>query len=792
MSKPTVAVAMIVEGNAAVAPMLAKCLGSINGYVDAIYIQLNAPKGKKISPKVRAIADQYADVVYEYQWKGNFVEARNDVFSKVDKKYDWVMWLDVDDTVENPEQIQPVLAIMPDSVNGLYIMYDYAHDDAGNVTVSHWTSRVVRNNGTFIWKSSIDDEETSVHETLNAVRQVRSVSNNEWKVIHHADQKRREASLFRNIDILQSMYERQSKAGKVDPRILFYLATHLYDGYDFQIAKNLFADYLELSGWNEERSEAHVYLGRILKMEKNEQRTRVAFLMALGENPKNTNAYLELAKLEFSQQRFNQSIEWLRMAVAVKQEITPMVQFNNQGELFMLLAESLANVGGKSLDESLKWATKALKLRPYDDQYKEARDRVLKLIEYRDNIKASNRLIRQLEKDSENDKIISLLDSLPIQINDSAPVISARQKYTPAVKWPKKSIAIYVGNSSLGIWGPWSLNEGGIGGSEEAVVRLSRELSAKGWKVTIYGTPGEKAGFDLGADYCEWRQYWEFNTKDEFDILIAWRQPNFFDFPLKARKKYLWLHDVMPKEEFTEDRIKNFDRAIFVSQYHADLPEFAAIPSNKKFVSSNGITPSDFDKYDNKFRRDPHRLIYMSANERGLKILYDIWPDVKKSVPKATLDVYYGWESFDAINRDNPERMAWKASMVQKAQELDGVTERGRIGQDDLNKEIFKSGIFAYPCFFPEVNCITAQKAMAGGAVPVTSDYAVLKDIITYGEQVPMNIFEAPDIERYKQHLISWLLYPEKQDRIRKDMMLNARKVHDWKLTASKWDKEML
>lgn len=790
---PTIAWCIICEGTDEAAAMLAKHLGSINGYVDGIFIQLNAPKGKKISPKVRAVADKFGTLVYDAVWEGNFVKARNDLFAKVPKTYDWLGWGDIDDTIENPEQIQPVLAVMPDDVQGLYILYDYDHDDAGNVAISHWTSRVVRNNGTFTWKSSINDDGPSVHETLNAIRSVRSVSNDEWKVVHHADRKRREASLLRNIDLLQAMYERQSKTGEVDPRILFYLATHLYDAYDFKGAKRLFAEYLTLSGWNEERSEAHVYMGRIFKMEKSPN-AKTAFLLAVGENPKNSNAYLELAKLEFEAKRYAQAVEWLRIAVDIKQEITPIVQFNNKHQIYTLLAESLTNIGGKSLDEALKYITKAFKLRPYDEQVKAARNQILKLIDYRDNMKAAHRLIRKLEQDEDEAKILPLLDALPKELADTAPVIKARQHYTKPTKWPKKSIAIYIGDSSLGIWGPWSLNEGGIGGSEEAVVRLSRELTAIGWSVTVYGTPGEKAGIDSWGGAGKgvlWKQYWEFNAKDQFDVLIGWRQPTFFDFKLKARKKYLWLHDRMPKEEFTKERIDNFDKAIFVSQYHSDCDEFGTIPASKKFVSGNGITPADFIQYDGKFKRDPARLIYMSANERGLRILYDIWPDVKKAVPRATLDIYYGWDSFDAINRDNPERMMWKATMQQKAKELDGVTERGRIGQDALNQEVFKSGIWAYPSFFPEVSCIGSMRSQAAGAVPVTSDYAVLPAHVKYGEVVPMHDFQPADIERYKAALISYMLYPEKQDRIRKEMMDFARKQFDWKNIAKQWNGEM-
>lgn len=787
--RPTVAWCLIVKADTAEeAPMLSRALGSINGYVDAIFIQLNAPKGKKISPKVRQVAEQFTDNIEDFVWEGNFVKARNANFSQVPKGYDFIGWCDTDDTIENPEQIQPVTAIMPEDVNGVYILYDYDHDEFGNTTISHWVSRMVRNNGTFAWKSSIDDEQFAVHETLIAKRQTRSVSNDEWKVVHHAKPERREESLLRNIDLLERMYQSQTAKGNIDPRILFYLATHYFDAYRFRETKQLLYEYLQSSGWNEERSEAHVYMGKILKMEEKQAGAKQAFLAAIGENPDNSTAYTELGRLEYEQGRYIQAVGWFEKAVAIKREISAIVRHDNRYELYMLLAQAQVNLGGSAINDALKSVGKALKLRPYDPEAKQARDNVQQLIKHRDNIQAASRLIHTLEKDEEG-KITLLIDALPKELADSPPVIEARQKHLPAIKWPKKSIAIYVGQSPLGIWGPWSLNNGGIGGSEEAVVRLSKELHELGWHVVVYGMPGDRAGDYNGVI---WKQYWELNSKDKFDVLISWRAPHFFDHKWTARKKYLWLHDIMPASEITQERIDNFDKAIFVSSYHAERPEFAEIPSGKKFVSANGISPDDFTRHDEAFKRDFHRCIYMSANERGLRILYDIWPDVKKAVPDATLDVYYGWHSFDAINKDNPERMAWKAGMVQRAKELDGVTERGRIGQDELNQEIFKSGVFAYPCTFPEVNCITAQKAMAGGAVPATSTFAVLDAIIPdeFGTKVHMGNFESADIGRYKQALIHALQNPP-TDKHRKKMMRWARDIYDWSITASWWNDEM-
>jgi glycosyltransferase involved in cell wall biosynthesis len=786
-SKQTIACTYIVAGSdPSEAPLLAQSLSSINGYVDAIYIQLNAPKGQKIDPKVRQVAEQYTDNISVFEWTGNFVKARKAIFDKVPKKYDWIMFLDSDDVVDVPEQIQPNLAIVPKSVNAIRILYNYDHDDHGNVVVHHWVTRVVRNNGSFEWKSSIDDDEVSVHETLIAVRPTQSVGTEDWAVNHNSKRERREASLLRNIELLQGMYERQSKKGGADPRILFYLATHYYDAYDFDHTMSLLAEYLKQSGWAEERSEAHYYMGKILAMRGNSN-AKTAFLMAIGEFPDNVSAHVELAKLEIKSERYERAAEWLVRANRIERELTPMVRKDNKYELYTLLSQCYCNIGGKRLEDAYTYAKKALKLRPFDPNAQANRDTVKKLIDYRDNMKAVTRLVRELEKNHETKKIMPLIRALPADLADSIPVIDAYQRYTAPKKWPKRSIAIYVGQSPLGIWGPWSLNEGGVGGSEEAVVRLTRLLAKLEWKVTVYGCPGERAKTYEGV---EWKQYWEMNAKDTFDIFVSWRQPHVFDYKLKARKRYLWLHDIVPETEFTKERIKNFDRAIFVSQYHADRPEFKSIPKAKKFVSANGIDSALFSKMP-KVTRDPYRCIYMSANERGLRVLLEIWPDVKKAVPKATLDAYYGWQSFDAIQRDNPERMMWKATMIQKMKELKGVTERGRIGQDDLHKEIFKSGIFAYPCTFPEVSCITAMKAQAGGAIPVTSDFANLKDVIHFGEKVPMGEFDEEGIEHYKKRLIYWLQHPEKQEAIRVKMMLATQREFSWTHVAQQWNGEM-
>lgn len=793
--KPKIALAMIVKGTDDEAPLLDKCLASIHEHIDAIFIDVNAPKGKKHSKEVLDIAKKYGADTKKTVWTGDFVGSRNANFARVPKDYGFILWLDADDTVDNPDKIREVCAIMNKNVDGLYIRYNYAQDEYGNTTVYHYPCRVIRNSGTFTWQSSFDDSEVTVHETLNQTRNVGKVMNDEFSVEHHSDPERMDASLARNIKLLEGMMERQK--ANPDPRILFYLATHYMDARMFPRAESLFTKYLTMSGWAEERSQAWVYLGNIMLLKQSNDAARGCYMKAVAENPSDPSPYVELAQLEVYDRMWRKAIEWLDTATRKKEKLSDTVIVTKPMEAtyraYKLLAEAYTNMGSETLEKASKWLTKAMEMRPYDPELHGAREVLDELIKTRDMNKAGLSLVGELRNSGELEKIVPFIDNLPSSMQDSPLVHSVRNYYVKPETWAKKSIAIVCGSSALGNWGPWSL-ETGIGGSEEAVIQLSAQLNEMGWSVTVYGIPGDKAGVH---DNVTWKHYWEFNSKDMFDVLIGWRDPALFDKAFRARKRYLWLHDVIDKEELTEERLRNLEGVIFVSQYHREL--FPMVPDEKAFASGNGIDPEQFSKLDGKVERKPKKVIYMSAHERGQELLQKIWNDVVEEVPEAELHCYYGWGGYDFVNKDNPERMAWKYRLIEDQKRLKNFTDHGKIGHDKIAEEIQSSGVWAYPCPFPEVYCITGVKAQAGGAYPVISDYAALKETVKYGSKLPMEELDArnhvgywgeKELEAYKQELISVLKSPEKVNKKRTEMMKWARENMSWKKTAQAWSEE--
>lgn len=778
-----VALAMIVKGTADEATYLDAALESIVDFVDGIYLNINHKPGDKVAPEVVKVAEKYQATYEITEWAG-FGDARRKSFELVPKEMEWIVWLDADDTITNPDKIQDLINNTPPTTNGVYLSYQYDQDEYGNVTVEHYVARLVKNNGSFKWSDKV------VHESLEPVRNGGKAVNEDIKVVHHASEDRKDASLERNIIALEAELEKEGD--NPDPRTLFYLGRTYLAVDRLDEAAELFQSYLKLSGWREERAEAWLQLAEIHRKQERYIDMRTAILYAMGENPADPTPFVEMGSCEMMDEMWERAIIWLEMAVVKKVGPTTMVNYTSDTKYrnYMYLAQCNFKLGKDKVDLALKWADLAYEMKP-DETTANYRQLIKSTINLR---KKAEKAVEKLQRIAERNpkRIPREINKLPEELQDNPAILRIRRRYVPAKVWPKNSIVIFIGNSLLGEWGPWSLAEG-IGGSEEAVIRLGRQLVERGWDVTVYATPGPKAGTYDGVHY---RNYWEASLDDTFDVFVSWRSPWFFDVKIKARKKYLWLHDVMDKEEFTQERIDNLDKVIVLSKYHRSL--FPMIPDEKIFLSANGIDPDDFAIYDDTFERDPHRIVYMSSHVRGLQMLYEVWERVKKAVPDAKLDVYYGKESFVKVNRDNPERMGWLDMMTKWEQELPDVKDHGKISQEQIVKEIFQAGVWAYPCPFPEISCITAIKAQAGGAIPVSSNFAALDETVQFGvklpmkpvsEKTPVGKWDKEDLANFERELIAMLRDEKRQESIRPEMMKWARE-QSWANIAKQWEGE--
>jgi hypothetical protein len=139
-------------------------------------------------------------------------------------------------------------------------------------------------------------------------------------------------------------------------------------------------------------------------------------------------------------------------------------------------------------------------------------------------------------------------------------------------------------------------------------------------------------------------------------------------------------------------------------------------------------------------------LFYGSSYDRGLDIFLPMWPEIKAKFPNAELNICYGWDLYDRVAVNNPERQQWKEKMV-KLMHQEGIIHHGRVGKKELKEIRSKCGVWVYPTYFPEINCITALDCQRDGLVPVTMDFAALTETVQSGFKVNGDI-NKPEVQK--------------------------------------------
>lgn len=179
------------------------------------------------------------------------------------------------------------------------------------------------------------------------------------------------------------------------------------------------------------------------------------------------------------------------------------------------------------------------------------------------------------------------------------------------------------------------------------------------------------------------------------------------------------------------------------------------------------------------------KLIYKSSYDRGLNYLLVMWPQIKKEVPEATLDIYYGWVTFDKGYSNNPQAMEWKKGMLELMKQ-EGITEHGRVSKEELDKATANADIWAYPTNFGETNCITALDSQKLGCVPVTMAYAGLLDTVYSGVMIEGDINQPQIQQEFIKELVSLWKDKEKYNKERQKGIDGSKKFA-WSRIARLW-----
>ncbi len=241
-------------------------------------------------------------------------------------------------------------------------------------------------------------------------------------------------------------------------------------------------------------------------------------------------------------------------------------------------------------------------------------------------------------------------------------------------------------------------------------------------------------------------------------------------------------------DEIAEEKLKIL-KNLEINYFWDDLP------SNVKKAQEHGFPaylvekdkPIEKPKY--KILRNTKRIMHASSPDRGLKQALLSFSKAREYVPDLEFHAFYGFNNLEKLAKMNKSFQ----SVIDELKELlnqPGVTFHGRVSQNELYREWFKSGIYIYETDFFETSNIASQEAQAMGAVPVFSPIFAQKENIKHGIGIEGGKNDPLTHARFAAELVRLATNPRLQDQIRKPMMTWARKRFNWENFVTQWEME--
>ena len=324
----------------------------------------------------------------------------------------------------------------------------------------------------------------------------------------------------------------------------------------------------------------------------------------------------------------------------------------------------------------------------------------------------------------------------------------------------------------------------GVGGTETALIHIAKNL-AKLYNVIVFNNNPRPGIYD-GVKYLH-LQDTEFMKKFKTDLFVCLRNAkilqNEFRKEFKIDKIALWMHDIPESPAFDGICEADYDYLICVSEWHKNAvkAKYPNIPKDKFIVLKNGIDKALFD--DIKIDRVHGKMIYSSTPFRGLNVLLDVFPEIKKRVPEANLHIFSSMKIYGKGYNDEYQ------DLYKKASNMDGVFYNESIIQKELAKEIKSSMILAYPNHYPESYGITIDENIYAGTPIVSTNLAAIPEtrLPGCGNLISGDSNSKEYQEKFIEAVSDLLTSKDKWDTINKNCISQKDKIKDWKDRACQW-----
>ena len=361
-----------------------------------------------------------------------------------------------------------------------------------------------------------------------------------------------------------------------------------------------------------------------------------------------------------------------------------------------------------------------------------------------------------------------------------------------------------------------TLNSRGLGGSESAVILMSKELAKIGFDVTVFNNCLDSQATPGVYDNVKFIDHTQADTNEVYDIIISSRSV----YPFFANNQYgtmcanatykvVWMHDTFCEgDQHIEDMINQgiIDELFTLSDFHSTYvlncehgrKRNFEVLKHKIFQTRNGAVKY-IDEIDLS-KKDKNHFVYNASVTKGLKpLLNDIWPKVKEQIPNAHLTVIGGYYRFREGAEPDAQEKDLHAFEESISEDLN-VTFTNVIPQKQIADILANATYMIYPTDFPETFGISSLESLLYKTPIITSRFGALEetaiDLACYKTNyasVPNGLFPHIDAEAQSNIFISKVLEAYSDDYLLQQKQNYCDVIDDiygWDTIALQWKQQ--
>lgn len=299
-----------------------------------------------------------------------------------------------------------------------------------------------------------------------------------------------------------------------------------------------------------------------------------------------------------------------------------------------------------------------------------------------------------------------------------------------------------------------SLEQKPMGGTEATVIRVSRELAARGHKLVLaQGARGQAAAGPNRLEYKPFRLHRLNHLMSEPDAVILLNTPKLLKKVRRAfpeAKLYLWMHCFPGKRRrklINKYVVAANARIITVSDtlrqhVYSCLKRY---PEYGRHSNANGrlapvqtiYNPVDDTLQPNGQTVDPTKLVFFSSPHKGLEQVLAIFKEVQKEFPHLRLCLA------------NPGYWPMPKNLPE-----DSVEDLGSLLHADVIEHVREAFCVFYPqSRFKETFGLVFAEANAVGTPVITHDLGAAREVLINKEQ----LVDVTDPQQVVNRLRSWI-----------------------------------